>query len=263
MVCGDNEYIIHTALSFRNKSYGAAQEFVWAADSSSYALRESTTKVSIYKNFKEKGKLKLDQSAEGIYGGALLGVRSSGTLAFYDWETEKLVRRIEIDCKVRRQSSLGLYRICCRIESVARTANCLGRGCVSPTPLFQSLGFPWAHGRMCFGLKPATCWPWCPPTTPFSCSSTMPKLLPPLLRLASPWKKTALKMLLRLVLKDRKTAPWWCASPFSFTSRCMQLVEEIDDSVKTAVWVGDCFIYTTLGELGNVFSAVPCVLFSF
>jgi len=102
-VCGDNEYIIHTAISFRNKSYGSALEFVWAADSNSYALRESSTKVKICKNFKEKGMLKLDQSAEGIYGGALLGVRSAGTLAFYDWETENLVRRIEIDCRVRRR----------------------------------------------------------------------------------------------------------------------------------------------------------------
>ncbi len=34
VVCGDGEYIIHTALSFRNKSFGQAVEFVWSADSS-------------------------------------------------------------------------------------------------------------------------------------------------------------------------------------------------------------------------------------
>jgi coatomer subunit beta' len=100
VVCGDGEYIIHTALSFRNKSYGSALDFVWAADSSEYAVRESSSKVRLFKNFKEKGLLKLDTSAEGIYGGALLGVRSAGTLAFYDWETQELVRRIEIDCRV-------------------------------------------------------------------------------------------------------------------------------------------------------------------
>lgn len=27
-----------------------------------------------------------------------------------------------------------------------------------------------------------------------------------------------------------------------------QLMEEIDDSVKTAVWVGDCFVYTSNGQ---------------
>lgn len=101
VVCGDGEYIIHTALSFRNKSYGTALEFVWAADSNEYAVRESTTKVRLFKNFKEKSLLKMDQSAEGIYGGALLGVRGAGTLTFYNWETQELIRRIDIDCRVR------------------------------------------------------------------------------------------------------------------------------------------------------------------
>ncbi len=34
VVCGDGEYIIYTAMALRNKSFGSAQEFVWAADSS-------------------------------------------------------------------------------------------------------------------------------------------------------------------------------------------------------------------------------------
>ena len=36
----------------------------------------------------------------GIYGGFLLGVRSVSGLAFYDWETNSLVRRIEITPKL-------------------------------------------------------------------------------------------------------------------------------------------------------------------
>ena len=35
----------------------------------------------------------------GIFGGQLLGVRSVSGLAFYDWETLELVRRIEITPK--------------------------------------------------------------------------------------------------------------------------------------------------------------------
>jgi len=38
--------------------------------------------------------------AAGIYGGFLLGVRSVSGLAFYDWETNSLVRRIEITPKM-------------------------------------------------------------------------------------------------------------------------------------------------------------------
>ena len=35
----------------------------------------------------------------GIHGGYLLGVRSVSGLAFYDWESTELVRRIEISPK--------------------------------------------------------------------------------------------------------------------------------------------------------------------
>jgi len=38
VVCGDGEYIIYTAMALRNKSFGSAQEFVWASDSSEYVL---------------------------------------------------------------------------------------------------------------------------------------------------------------------------------------------------------------------------------
>ncbi|XP_071805728.1 coatomer subunit beta'-like [Asterias amurensis] len=96
VVCGDGEYIIYTAMALRNKSFGSALEFVWSHDSSEYATRESNTLVKIYKNFKEKKTFKPDFGAEGIYGGHLLGVRSSSGLAFYDWDTTELIRRIEI-----------------------------------------------------------------------------------------------------------------------------------------------------------------------
>ncbi|XP_022090255.1 coatomer subunit beta'-like [Acanthaster planci] len=96
VVCGDGEYIIYTAMALRNKSFGSALEFVWSHDSSEYATRESNTLVKIYKNFKEKKSFKPDFGAEGIYGGYLLGVRSSSGLAFYDWDSTELIRRIEI-----------------------------------------------------------------------------------------------------------------------------------------------------------------------
>ena len=38
----------------------------------------------------------------GIFGGFLLGVRSVSGLAFYDWETTELIRRIEIQPKTVR-----------------------------------------------------------------------------------------------------------------------------------------------------------------
>lgn len=101
MVCGDGEYIIYTALAWRNKSFGSALEFVWALDSNEYAIRENSSRIKLFKSFKEKTNvaIRMTYSAEGIFGGALLGVRSSGFLCFYDWETGSCVRRVDIVAK--------------------------------------------------------------------------------------------------------------------------------------------------------------------
>lgn len=49
-------------------------------------------------------------SLAGIFGGYLLGCRSSATgLAFYDWETQELVRRIEIQPRQVFWSENGDY----------------------------------------------------------------------------------------------------------------------------------------------------------
>jgi len=51
VVCGDGEYIIYTALAWRNRSFGSALEVVWSTDGE-YAVRESTSRIKIYsKNF--------------------------------------------------------------------------------------------------------------------------------------------------------------------------------------------------------------------
>ena len=99
VVCGDGEYIIYTAMALRNKSFGSAQEFVWAADSSEYAVRENASTVKLFKNFKEKKTFRPDFGAEAIFGGYMLGVKSPSGLSFYDWESLELVRRIEIQPK--------------------------------------------------------------------------------------------------------------------------------------------------------------------
>ncbi|KAJ2786122.1 Coatomer subunit beta' [Coemansia javaensis] len=104
VVCGDGEYIIYTALAWRNKSFGSALEFVWAQDSNEYAVRESASAVRLFRGFKEKPRpagsalAALGYAAEEIFGGSLLGVRGAGgTLTLYDWEAELVVRRIDVE----------------------------------------------------------------------------------------------------------------------------------------------------------------------
>lgn len=65
VVCGDGEYIIYTAMALRNKAFGSAQEFVWAQDYGQYAIRENTSTVKVFLNFKERACLKPDFGVEG------------------------------------------------------------------------------------------------------------------------------------------------------------------------------------------------------
>ena len=99
VVCGDGEYIIYTALTLRNKSFGSAHEFVWALDSSEYAVRDSNTTIKLFKNFKEQSSFKPEYGVNGIFGGHFLGVRSVVGLTFYEWDTLEIIRRIEVQPK--------------------------------------------------------------------------------------------------------------------------------------------------------------------
>nr|CAD1843045.1 unnamed protein product [Ananas comosus var. bracteatus] len=79
VVCGDGEYVIYTALAWRNRSFGSALEFVWSSDGE-YAVRESTSRIKIYsKNFQEKKCIRPIFSAEHIFG--------------------ELIRRIDVNVK--------------------------------------------------------------------------------------------------------------------------------------------------------------------
>uniref|UniRef100_A0AAF5PGX4 Beta'-coat protein n=3 Tax=Wuchereria bancrofti TaxID=6293 RepID=A0AAF5PGX4_WUCBA len=99
VACGDGEYIVYTAMALRNKAFGSGLEFVWSADPSEYAVRESTSSIKIFKNFKEVRTLRPDVIMEGIEGGPLVAARSANALCFFDWETGSLIRRIEISAK--------------------------------------------------------------------------------------------------------------------------------------------------------------------
>ncbi|OAA64337.1 copi vesicle coat subunit [Niveomyces insectorum RCEF 264] len=109
-VSGDGEYIIYTALAWRQKGFGSALDFVWACkdNSNDYAVRESPTSVKIYKNFVEKsGGLDVGFQADGLHGGVLLGVRGAGGVSFFDWQTGSLVRRIEVEPRAVYWSDSG------------------------------------------------------------------------------------------------------------------------------------------------------------
>jgi coatomer subunit beta' len=100
-VCGDGEWIIYTSLALRNQAFGSGLDFAWGSkeNDKDYAVRESGTSVKLYRNFKERpgGGLDVGFQADGLSGGTLLGVKGQGGVGFFDWNSAKLVRRIEVE----------------------------------------------------------------------------------------------------------------------------------------------------------------------
>ncbi|KAL0950314.1 hypothetical protein HGRIS_010289 [Hohenbuehelia grisea] len=102
-VVGDGEYIIYTALAWRNKSFGNGVSFAWAPDSNTYAVLENKVKLKVYKNFRERPGVGMkgvgSWSMDGLYTGPLLAARGAGFVMFWDWESGEIVRRIDVDAK--------------------------------------------------------------------------------------------------------------------------------------------------------------------
>jgi coatomer subunit beta' len=98
VVCGDGEYIIYTSQALRNKAFGTALDFVWSSEGTGdYAIRESSSRVRTFKNFKDHKQVNLPMSAaDGLFGGACLGVKSSECIVFFDWAEGEFVRKIDV-----------------------------------------------------------------------------------------------------------------------------------------------------------------------
>lgn len=98
-VTGDGEYIIYTALAWRNKSFGSAIDFAWAQDSNEYAVLEANSSIRMFKNFKERplGHLNVGYNVQQVFGGTLLGAKGDGFIIFFDWESGKMVCRVDVE----------------------------------------------------------------------------------------------------------------------------------------------------------------------
>ncbi|TDH67765.1 hypothetical protein CCR75_006014 [Bremia lactucae] len=102
VVCGDGEYIIYTAQQLRNKAFGAALDFCWSPmGTGDYVVRESVSKLTLFRNFKEVKSVKPRViSAEGMFGGAgAIGVKGNDAIAMFDWEELRLIRKIDVAVK--------------------------------------------------------------------------------------------------------------------------------------------------------------------
>ncbi|KAJ3450690.1 coatomer subunit beta'-1 [Anaeramoeba flamelloides] len=95
-VLGNGDYTIYTALAWRNKNFGSAKQLVWANEGNVYSILENNDKLKVFKNFNLQYKFDAPFEIKTIYGGVLLGVVSEGFICFYEWETGKIIRRIDV-----------------------------------------------------------------------------------------------------------------------------------------------------------------------
>lgn len=127
-VVGDGEYIVYTALAWRNKAFGSGNSFAWAGDSNTYAVLEGRTKIRVFKNFRERSGAGMkgtgSWSIDALHGGTLLAARGIGSVLFWDWESGEIVRRIEVEAKNVR---LHLPRALLSATLLNDLSRCFGR----------------------------------------------------------------------------------------------------------------------------------------
>ncbi|CAI7719498.1 coatomer subunit beta, putative [Plasmodium vivax] len=107
-VSGHHEFNIYTSQVLRNKAYGKSAFFVWAHNGD-YAIKEEGNKINIYKDFTSYHSFQAPFTVLQLFGGYLLGVKSSNFICFYDWNDYSMVRKIDINVKNVYWNEAGTY----------------------------------------------------------------------------------------------------------------------------------------------------------
>eukprot|EP01062_Namystynia_karyoxenos_P057149 TRINITY_DN4809_c0_g1_i2.p1 TRINITY_DN4809_c0_g1~~TRINITY_DN4809_c0_g1_i2.p1 ORF type:complete len:962 (+),score=384.99 TRINITY_DN4809_c0_g1_i2:162-3047(+) len=93
----DGEFTINSALAWRPKNFGSAQDFVWGVEPSTYAILCGPQSVKVHKNFKERSHFRSFLfNVDKLFGGPLLGARGDGQVTFFDWEDQTVIRQIAV-----------------------------------------------------------------------------------------------------------------------------------------------------------------------
>ncbi len=95
----NSEYAVYKIQGLKQVLFGKSQQFVWG-ENYRFAILDANNDVmisSVQGVFSKE--LKFDFFVEKIYGGALLGVSCQDLIAFYTWDGENCVGKIDVECK--------------------------------------------------------------------------------------------------------------------------------------------------------------------
>jgi coatomer subunit beta' len=148
VVCGDGEYIIYTSQALRNKAFGQALDFAWSAvGTGDFAIRESTARIKIFKNFKEHLSIKAPiSSSEGLFGGACIALKGPDCICFFDWNEGAFLCKIDVAPSVIywNETQELLVLVCDEQAFVLKYQKDLVNGCIAEKSVSPESGVPGA-----------------------------------------------------------------------------------------------------------------------
>lgn len=98
-VSGDSDFNVYSYPKFSNSCFGNGSDLVWSTvnpTQNMFAVKGENDSIKIYKNMQEYKVFQTGFDVTGIFGGKLLAAKSQEFITFYDWETQVVVRRIDV-----------------------------------------------------------------------------------------------------------------------------------------------------------------------
>jgi hypothetical protein len=183
----------------------------------------------------------------GLFGGALIAVKGSGSLSFHDWETGNLVRRVEIEAKNVFWSDQGHLVVIASEESFY----VLKYNAQVDTLIPFSLKHTQTRIVGLCMISMLVC-PLC--FFPSLLTLSSHSLIHTILRVC-----TVISLCMQAVAEAIESGQ---EIEEDGIEAAFDVVSDVAEVIKTGKWVGDCFIYTNSGLCVTSCHAMSCFVLS-
>ncbi|CAD8136859.1 unnamed protein product [Paramecium octaurelia] len=93
-IFSDSEYTIYRSQNFKNSGFGSGTDLIWSS-SGDYAVKEIFS-IKLFKNNTLSYEMKTEYLVDQLFAGPVLCAKFTDFIVFYDWETAKVIRRIDV-----------------------------------------------------------------------------------------------------------------------------------------------------------------------